>query len=73
MSFVANAAVDNHHARERAERRQYRILYALAFPLFLGAALVARVTGQRSPGAPRSIPAHAKALAGAIIPMVFMG
>jgi hypothetical protein len=74
MSFIANASgYQARHARDRAARRQYRILYALAFPLCLGAALVARAIGHGPHGAPKSILVHAKALAGATIPMVFMG
>jgi hypothetical protein len=74
MSMVLN---DSEHvgrlARERSERRQYRMFYALAFPLCFGAALVSRIIGQRQAGTPKSILRHAKALAGATVPMVFMG
>jgi hypothetical protein len=74
MSFILHATgYQAHHARDRAARRQYRILHALAFPLCLGAALVARAIGQRPHGAPKSILGHASALAGSIVPMVFMG
>lgn len=74
MSLVLNTAGDRGRlARERSERRQYRLFYALAFPLCLGAALVARVAGIRPAGAQKSILGHAKALAGATVPMVFMG
>jgi hypothetical protein len=73
MSFIHASGYETRHARERAERRQYRILYALAFPIGLGAALVSRAIGRRPLGAPKSILGHAKALAGATIPMLFMG
>jgi hypothetical protein len=73
MSFIAVSGCEARHARERAERRQYRIFYALAFPISLGAALVSRAIGRRPHGAPKSILGHAKALAGATIPIVFMG
>jgi hypothetical protein len=73
MSFIHATGYETRHARERAERRQYRIFYALAFPIGLGAALVSRAIGRRPSGAPKSILGHAKALAGATIPMLFMG
>ena len=43
------------------------------FPLFLIAALVLRVAGQAGTHTQLSLYTHAKALAGATIPMVFMG
>ena len=73
MSFIHAAGYEARHARDRAARRQYRTLYALAFPLCLGGALVARAIGHKPQGASKSIFGHAKALAGATIPMVFMG
>lgn len=73
MSFINATGYEARHARDRAARRQYRVLYALAFPLCVSAALVARAAGHRTHGAPKSILGHAKALAGSTIPMVFMG
>jgi hypothetical protein len=73
MSLVLNGSESHGRARDRAEHRQYRILYTLSFPLFLAVAIVARLTKPRGEGARRSIFVHAKALAGATIPMVFMG
>jgi len=73
MSFIHTAGFEARHARERAARRQYRILYALAFPLCVGGALVARAVRHGPQGASKSILGHAKALAGATIPMIFMG
>jgi hypothetical protein len=70
MSLVMN---DTRISRERATRRQYRLLFAAGFPLFFVAALVLRVAGQAGTHGQLSLFSHAKALAGATIPMVFMG
>jgi len=70
MSLVMN---ESRHLRERATRRQYRLMFVAGFPLFLIAALVLRVAGQAGSHTQLSLYTHAKALAGATIPMVFMG
>ena len=74
MSLVMNTSRSGERLlRERATRRQYRLLFAAGFPLFFVAALVLRVAGQAGSQSQLSLFSHAKALAGATIPMVFMG
>ena len=70
MSLVMT---ESRHSRERATRRQYRLMFVAGFPLFLLGALVLRVAGQAGTHGQLSLFSHAKALAGATIPMVFMG
>ena len=70
MSLVMN---ESRHSRERATRRQYRLMFLAGFPLFLVAAFSLRLAGQAGTHGQLSLYTHAKALAGATIPMVFMG
>ncbi len=70
MSLVMN---ESRHSRERATRRQYRLMFLAGFPLFLVAAFALRLAGQAGTHGQLSLYTHAKALAGATIPMVFMG
>ena len=64
---------DVRRSRTKRSSREYRMIYAVTFPLFLVAACVARVTGHTSNTGERSIYGEAKKLASASIPMAFMG
>ena len=60
-------------ARRRGEEREAWVLGALLFPLFLVVALVRRIAApSRRAGEPRGIVADARALAGEVIPFVFV-
>jgi hypothetical protein len=59
--------------RTKRSSREYRIIYALTFPLFFVAACITRVTGHAKNTGERSVYGEAKKLASASIPMAFMG
>jgi hypothetical protein len=64
------------HRRHSSDERQFRLLVALTFPVFLIAVLTTTLVGKRAPaqpGARLSIFAEAKAAATTAIAIGFMG
>jgi hypothetical protein len=78
MTTPAHANSANPAARRKAacarDAMEYKILYAVSFPLFLIVATLSRLTSEGvRHGDNRSILANARALAGDTLPMAFMG
>ena len=73
--IAASRAKPGSIAGRSRESRQFWILYALTFPVFLVAALIMRVLrlGQSKPQRSRGFLSEAHELASASIPYAFMG
>ncbi|MCB8839099.1 hypothetical protein [Aurantimonas sp. VKM B-3413] len=62
----------------RSERQEYRIIYALSFPLFLAVALISRFVPARlrpiavEPGSYFAVFSDARAAAHSVLPYAFM-
>lgn len=62
----------------RAERQEYRLIYALSFPLFLAVSLISRLLPPRlrplpfEPGSYFAVLSDARATAHSVLPYAFM-
>jgi hypothetical protein len=75
MAIIDDGRQDSYFSRHRSERRQAALLFALAYPPCLAAALLKRLgmPGGRAAGHParQSVLAEAKATAASVIPFAF--
>jgi hypothetical protein len=75
MAIIDDGRADSTFSRHRTERREAALLFALAYPPCLAAALLKRLGGHgsRAAGQPgrQSVLAEAKATAASVIPFAF--